>query len=336
MLKKLLIFVFIASIACIGEVFGQTGEESTKRKNFPQFQNPKTKAKPAEKKPETVPEGNPENNEAADFQSRSVASKTLEIARKATSAAVSPTDIYRVGPGDVLFINLPDAPAGGSTYYTVLNDGTIEFPLAGGMIPVGGKTTDEIEELLKEKIKLLENPQLNVRVRDHSSHRISVFGLVEKAGEKYLQREAVPLFVVRAEAVVQPKANRVTVRRKNAEIESFDLGEATSENILIFPGDIVEFSYYESSSEKSTVPQFYYIGGEVRSVGQKDFIPGITLTQAILASGGLVKSKVKKVIIRRKNSEGLLEPAEFDLKLIKNGKIPDPLLEAGDTIEVGN
>lgn len=59
------------------------------------------------------------------------------------------------------------------------------------------------------------------------------------------------------------------------------------------------------------------------------------MTQAILASGGLRKSSVRKVIVRRKNQEGMLSPLEFDLNAIKNGNQVDPVLQAGDTIEVG-
>jgi hypothetical protein len=32
----------------------------------------------------------------------------------------------------------------------------------------------------------------------------------------------------------------------------------------------------------------------------------------------------------------LLAPTNYDLKAIKDGKIADPALEAGDTIEIGN
>ena len=60
------------------------------------------------------------------------------------------------------------------------------------------------------------------------------------------------------------------------------------------------------------------------------------MTQAILVSGGLRKDGIKKIIIRRKNTEGLLVSVEYNLKLIKDCKVPDPLLKAGDTIEVGN
>ena len=60
------------------------------------------------------------------------------------------------------------------------------------------------------------------------------------------------------------------------------------------------------------------------------------MTQAILESGGLKKSSIRKVVIRRKNGDGLLVPTEFDLKSIKDGKIADPVLQIGDTIEIGN
>jgi protein involved in polysaccharide export with SLBB domain len=200
------------------------------------------------------------------------------------------------------------------------------------MVAVQDLTTEDIEDLLKEKIKLYENPQVSVKVREHASHRITVFGLVEKAGEKYMQREAIPLYVVRAEAIVQSNASPVVIKRANSDTEKIDLKDPKSEDILVFPGDIVEFKSVILINAQ--VPQFYYIGGNVGSVGQKDFYQGITLTQAILASGGLKKPIVKSVIIRRKNAKGLLSPIEFDLKAIKDGKQPDPILQAGDTIEI--
>ncbi|MEZ5425665.1 MAG: polysaccharide biosynthesis/export family protein [Pyrinomonadaceae bacterium] len=341
---KIPLVLIALALSLPGLTFGQTEDEGSKRINFRYSQNPKTKTKPVESGENAPAETSASKNlsdvqndsESRDFDSRSVASKTLEVAKKSRTASLPLTEIYRVGVGDILFISLRNAPAGGSTYFTVLNDGTIDYPIAGGMIPVAGKTTDEIEEILREKVKLFENPQINVKVREHSSHNISVLGLVEKPGEKYLQREAVPLFVVRAEAIVQPKANRVTVRRAGGDMESFELKGEANENILIFPGDIVEFGYNEKVGRAEEIPLYYYIGGEIRTAGQKDFHPGLTLSQAILASGGLTRSRVKTVVIRRKNKEGFLESTEYDLNEIKNGKAPDPLLEAGDTIEVGN
>lgn len=361
--NKIIPSILILLFSIAGNIFAQTPESTPKKINFGYSRNPKTNVKQNEggseqknvqteteisslsetsvQKNEIENKGLDENknsdeNKNAEFESRSVASKTFDVAKRAVkNAPVSPTEIYKVGISDILFISLQNAPSGSTTYFTVLNDGTIDYPLAGEMVSVQGLTTEEIENYLREKIKVVENPQVTVRVREHSSHSISVLGLVEKPGEKFLQREAIPLFVVRAEAIVKPNANRVIIRRANSVTETFDLNLINYEDVLVFPGDIIEFTNYVEPKTVAQTPQFYYIGG-VRSDGQKDFYKGITLTQAILASGGLVKTKVKTVIIRRKNSEGLLESTEYNLNEIKDGKIPDPTLEAGDTIEVEN
>lgn len=324
--------------AAVDNVRAQTEQTTPKKVNFGYSQNPKTKTKVVENNQTPVP---PEQNQAnytsdKQFESRSIASKTLEVAKRANIAVAAPTEIYKVGIGDVLFISLQNAPAKDSTYFTVLNDGTIDYPLAGEMVSVNGLTSEEIEDTLKEKVKLYENPQISVKIREHASHKITVLGLVEKAGEKYLQREAMPLFAVRAEAVVQSKAGIAVIKRANSTTETVDLKDPKSDDVLIFPNDIIEFKFSESSVEAGNAPQFYYIGGNIALAGQKDFHPGLTLTQAILASGGLKKAAVKKVIIRRKNQAGTLSPIEFDLNSIKDGKQPDPLLRAGDTIEINN
>ena len=328
-LSKITLLAFVLGLAA-GDVLAQTEQQSTpKQVNFAYSQNPKTKTRSDHNLPTA------ETNKP--FESRSIAGKTLEIIKRAnTSAAVAPTEIYKVGVGDVLFISLQNAPAKDSTYFTVLSDGTIDYPLASEMVSVNGLTDEEIEDLLKEKVKLYENPQISVKIREHASHKITVLGLVEKAGEKYLQREAMPLFAVRAEAVVQSKAGIAVIKRANSETETIDLKDAKSDDVLIFPNDIVEFKSSDVFAEDENVPKFYYIGGNIASAGQKEFHQGLTLTQAILASGGLKKATVKRVIIRRKNQAGLLSPIEFDLNSIKGGKQPDPILRAGDTLEIIN
>ncbi len=323
----------------------QTEQIAPRKVNFGYSQNPKTKQKKdnsankefaaiESEKAEKQIEVENQSVETPEFESRSLASKTLQIAKRANDAAISPTEIYKIGVKDVLFISLQNAPARASTYFTVLDDGTIDYALAGEMTSVAGLTTDEVENLLKEKIKLYENPQISVKVREHASHSVWVLGMVEKAGEKYLQREAMPLYIIKAEAVIQPKANLAVIKRVNSESENIDLTDSKADDVLIFPGDVVEFKTNEYTENDPNVPQFYYIGGNVMSAGQKEFHRGLTLTQAILASGGLKKTGINKVVIRRKNQNGLLSPLEFNLSFIKDGKQPDPILRAGDTIEV--
>ncbi|MCD9188092.1 MAG: polysaccharide biosynthesis/export family protein [Pyrinomonadaceae bacterium] len=336
LLGKFTLPVIAMTLAISSSVSAQTEEQPIKKVNFRYSQNPKTRSnnnETASKNTEkaSVTPALPEIEKIENTEPKpSIARKTFEIAKK--SAAIAPTEIYKVGIGDVLFINLQNAPKS-STYYTVLNDGTIDYPLAGEMLSVSGLTTEEIEDLLKEKIKLFENPQISVKVRDYSSHTISVIGLVERAGEKKLQREAIPLYVVRAESLVKPEAVNAVIRRSDSKVETVNLTDQNADNILIFAGDIVEFTGEKMPSNSSS-NAFYFIGGEIINGGQKEFHEGLTLTQAVLASGGL-KKNVKKVIVRRKNNEGLLIAYEYNLKAIKEGKSPDPVLLAGDTIEIG-
>ena len=267
-------------------------------------------------------------------KSDSTLGKTPLSVKRKDSAALPPSAIYKIGVGDILFISLENASSNESTYYTVLPNGEIDYPLAGAMVAVKGLTTDEIENVLQKKIKLYENPQVSVKIREHNSHTYTVLGMVEKPGEKVLQREAYPLLIVRAEAVIKPTADRAIIKRSDSQTETLDLKDEKSDDVLIFPGDIVEFGSTETAANQEK--QFYYVGGEIISGGQKDFYKGITLTQAILASGGLKKQSVKKVVIRRRNEAGMLTPTNCDLKVIKDGKAADPPLEAGDTIEIGN
>ena len=348
LVKTILIFLFFGGFVFVNQAQAQDSQPQERKINFGYSRNPKTKVKtpivesnsttsaemPSETEEKLATVEN-KNETTTDFESRSAAKKTLEIAKK-NSPAASPTEIYKVGIGDVLFINLQNTPSKSSNYFTVLNDGTIDYPLVGEMIPVADLSVEEIEDLLREKIKLYESPQVTVKVREYASHSIKVFGLVEKPGEQFMQREAKPLFVVRAEAIVQSKANRAVIKRSNSTTETFDLNDPKYEDVLVFAGDIVEFNYSADEEKSTAKPKYYYIGGNVNLLGQKDFYTGITLTQAILASGGVRRGNAKKVTVRRKNEEGLLKSFEYNLKAIKDGKEPDPLLEAGDTIEVEN
>ena len=342
-LKNIIINCLLIAFAAVGNTFAQTQNSNAKIVNFQYSQNPKTNSKIENQKTNTNSELkiNVENsgdiqNKDSSFESRSVASKTMEIAKRADKTATSPTETYKIGLGDILIISLQNAPGNTANYFTVLSDGSIDYPLAGEMVSVQGLTEEEIEDLLKEKIKLYENPQVIVKVREFASHTFTVLGLVEKPGEKFLQREALPLYAVRAEAITQPGATFAIIKRSNSETEKISLADPKSDEVLIFTGDIVEFKSGEVEKINNQLQQFYYIGGNVNSAGQKDFHQGLTLTQAILASGGLRKSNVKKVIIRRKNQEGMLSSLEFDLNAIKGGNQIDAVLQAGDTIEIGN
>lgn len=324
-------------------IAGDAAAQNTKPVNFGYSQNPKIRTKPVETARNTVSErpsaatSNLSNNQVASpapvTPPPSIAAKTMEIAKKANPVKVAPTDIYKVGAGDVLLINLQNASKA-SSYFTVLNDGKIDYPLAGEMVFVGGMTVEEIEDVLREKIKLYEDPRVSVKVREYGSHTVTITGLVENSGDKNIQREAVPLFVIKAGAVVQPKATHAIIKRAGMKDVAVQLKDPVADGTLIYPGDWVEFSANSAGGDAAAA--FYFIAGEVAAAGQKDFHEGLTLSQAIVASGGMKRPNIKKAVIRRKNEAGFLVPLEFSLKSIKDGKQADPQLQPGDTVEIGN
>lgn len=240
-----------------------------------------------------------------------------------------PTELYKVGVGDVLFIEVANV-AQGHGYYTVRDSGTIDFQLAGGEVIVADKTADAIARELAGRITLFTDPRVDVKVREYGSHKVMVTGLVDHPGEKSLQREAIPLYVIRAEASVKPAAGRVLVTRAPLlKPEIYSLKEAATDDVLIFPGNTIEF--IEAEQARSV----YFISGNVIAPGQKELVNGQTLYQAITAAGGS-KGPAKRGVIRRKSSNGVLTVSEYDLKAIRNGKLPDPVLSVGDVIEIGN
>jgi protein involved in polysaccharide export with SLBB domain len=347
-LQKIFALSFLLAGALFGaEISAQTNVDASVRRNSPFAPNPKRKAEivkqnssvaeretlPAQNAEEKFVETANEENPEPEFEKQTIAGKTIEIARKRAVLSTAPTEIYRVGAGDVLDIKILNSPAKNSTLFTVLANGTIDYPLAGEPVTVEDLTPEEIENLLAEKVKLYENPEITVSVRDFAARKISVLGLVERPGTKALRRVAIPLYAILAEAIPLSSAEKVTILR-GADKQTITVGLEDDET-LVYADDIIRV-VAEDAKNSLNRTKFYFIGGSVVSGGQKDFHEGITLTQAILASGGLKKSSTRKATIRRRNSEGLLESKDFDLKTIKDGKLADPQLQAGDLIEIDN
>jgi protein involved in polysaccharide export with SLBB domain len=250
----------------------------------------------------------------------------------ATPDEASLVKTYRVGVGDVLDIRLMNTPTTRSTLYTVMEGGLIEYPLAGGPITVSGLTTEEINARLSAELKrraVNQNPnEIVVSVRDFASHNVVIGGLVNNPGMRILHREAVPLYVVLADAQPRIEASRAMIMRASGQV-SIDLTDPAQMNVLVRPGDVITVS--------AKPPQFYYLGGKIMTPGQKPFQQGITLVQAVLAAGGLLdRTSGDAIDISREGEGGRLTTTRYKLKDIRSGKVPDPRLQPGDRIEISH
>ncbi len=152
------------------------------------------------------------------------------------------TSFYKIGVGDTIFVNLVNT-TGASGNYTVRSDGTILLSIVGSAVQVAGKTTASAAGTIARLINVYSNPQVEVKVSRFGSHKVEVFGLVERSGEKSIQREAIPLYVIKADAGVDPKASKVILKRAGrTTADILNLADAATDDVLILPGDSVEFA----------------------------------------------------------------------------------------------
>lgn len=269
--------------------------------------------KPSEKLPEKAPEK---------------AVETSDEVNAAAAKELALTKIYRVGPNDVLDLRINDNTSQ-STLFTITASGLLEHPMLAEPLPAGGLTTDEISSRFESELKrraLIDNPKVTVGVRDYASHTILVSGLVKDSGTKILRREAIPLYVVVADAQPLPEAARATVlRNESNQTFEVELTESNEMNLLVRPGDVITLH--------PSVTQFVYIGGEVKMPGEKTYRRGLTLTQAIIAAGGLTP-KAKEARLGRDDGKGFLAVTPYKLKDIESGKVQDPLVKPGDRITI--
>ena len=211
----------------------------------------------------------------------------------------------------------------------VTPSGLLEHPILATPIQVSGLTVEQIRARLEADLKrraVNENPRVMVGVREYLSHAIIVSGIVKDPGTKLLRREAIPLYVVIADAQPAPEAGRATlVRHKTGEVVIVDLSKPVEMNMLVRSGDVI--------TVQANPKQFFYVGGEVKAPGELEFRPGLTLTQAILTAGGLSREP-KNAHIARASDKGFLASTRYKLKDINTGKVEDPLIQPGDRITV--
>jgi protein involved in polysaccharide export with SLBB domain len=252
-------------------------------------------------------------------------------AATALTPAASLVSVYRIGIGDVLDIRLLNMPeTKQSTLYTVVAGGVLDYPMLHDPLTVAGMTTEELAAQLVAELRhrgIYDRPQVRVSVREYASHAVLVSGLVGDPGTKILRREAIPLYVVIAEAQPRPEAGRaVVVSHATGQSFTVDLNDAAALNTLVQAGDVINLTVRP--------PEFFYVGGEINSPGQKDFHYGMTLTQAVLASGGVSRLAGERVRVARQGADGRLVSTEYNLKQIEDGLVPDPPVQSGDRIEV--
>lgn len=247
---------------------------------------------------------------------------------------------YRIGPNDLLQvlvwdhpelslqgtaadINNPSAGALASANpgvgIRVNSQGVMFFPFIG-LLPVGGKTVDEVREMIKNALsRYVQDPQVDVRVIGFRSKKVHVGGEVREARD--IPITDVPLRVMDAitaaggfqatagagggfyaaagaGTTLKPDLDDVRVIRNGKQIsvsllDIYDRGHL-EENILLQDGDVVHVPNLDAKK--------IYVMGEVRAAGLQAYERGrLNLAAALQRAGGISQESAEgtRVLVMR-------------------------------------
>lgn len=254
-------------------------------------------------------------------------------------------DRYRIGFQDTIEVQVFRHPELSQTV-NINPDGTVRLFRIDNPVVAVCKTERELAYTIETLYKnYLRSPRVNVRAVEQRSQPFAVIGAVQKPGSFYLNKKVrlIQLISLAGGFDVENAGRKVQVARignisgcgadvddENKEVEflSFNLKDIIEgkQNPWMEPGDIVSVLEAEEA----------YVVGDVVEPAKIELKGATTLTQAIAIAKGLSRNaKTDKVIIQRQESGSPIKTELFfDLKDIRDKKIPDPELQANDIVVV--
>ena len=269
-----------------------------------------------------------------------LAAATAGAMQVTPSPEPTPSADYRVGPGDVLEVEVFGNPEL-SRNPTVQTNGMVALPLLGE-VAVAGLTTADIKARLTELLgrDYLVNPQVDVRVKEYNSQFVTVAGEVTTPGRRPLRGGQSRLIDVLVEAGgLTPRASgELIVSRADG---AFEGGARTMRVVLgapvLTPEEEHRLQIPLKAGDVITASPKYYVTveGEVVRPGRYVLDTALTVSGAVSSAGGLTRFGKQRVDVRRIDpTTGTVTVFQVDLKAVRKGKKPDPPLQANDTISV--
>lgn len=167
-------------------------------------------------------------------------------ARAADAVAVDPRE-YKIGPEDVLDINVWKNPELSRERVPVRPDGKISHPLIND-IEVAGLTTNQVKAEVTQRLsRFIENPEVAVVVREIHSPKVSVSGNVRMPGYFEVKTTDVTVLdmLARAQGLNEfaDKGSIKVIRRGQSGAIDFKYNDAINgrngANFIVQPGDVI-------------------------------------------------------------------------------------------------
>jgi len=257
---------------------------------------------------------------------------------------------YRIGPGDVLSINVRKSPELSVDAVRVDQRGMIRIPMIEGDVSAACRTESDLaDQITKLYMEYKRNPNVSVYVRDFQSRPVAVIGAINGAGQFRLQRRVRLAELLTFAGGPSSRAGRIVniihtsepyvcpgvpvdpkIAPGSDSISVFKLDDTLKgkedANPFVAAGDIVSVPDAE---------QVFIIGHVVQPQAIALHDKQITISKAIAMSGGPARdaSTSHVRIIREIGDQGKQEML-VDLKAVMKQKAPDIILAPNDIVEV--
>jgi polysaccharide biosynthesis/export protein len=224
---------------------------------------------------------------------------------------------YRLAAGDTIRISVYQSAD--LTLETRLTEaGTISYPLLGS-VALAGLTVSEAEKRIADGLRngnFVKQPQVSVAVQQVRGNQVSVLGQVGRPGRYPLETGNVQLtdMIATAGGVVPGGADQVVVvgtrngqpYRAEIDLPSVFGPNRRANDLTLQNGDVI---WVERAP-------MIYMYGEVQRPGSLRLERGMTVMQALAASGGLTQRGTERGLrVHRRDAEGkvrIIEPTMTD------------------------
>jgi polysaccharide export outer membrane protein len=234
---------------------------------------------------------------------------------------------YRIGPLDMVQVVVwehPELTSPMGQYQPagqkVTTDGKLFYPYAGEL-QVAGLTAQELRKEITKRLsdKILNDPQVDVRVTGYHSRKAFVSGAVNRPG--YVHFDENPMTIPDVIAYVggfDEKADPSFVQlRRGDKVYNIDYVRAFKENIpidriLVKPGDQLFVPLKEEMERDRKV----YVLGEVNRTGIVRMDNYISLAEALAAAGGVnaMNAAPSDIYVIRNTSKEKIDIYQLDAK----------------------
>jgi polysaccharide export outer membrane protein len=241
---------------------------------------------------------------------------------------------YRLGPGDIITVEVLNENDLTKRNVRIDTDGTFEYPYLD-RVDAKGKTKREVQEYIQTKLvekDVVLRPQVSVEVDAMRQRFVLMLGEIRNPGKIQMMPTMTLLdALTQAGMPLATAGSRVLIQRKVTTADGSPTGEVVNLpdinlNDLLMLKTEANPDLKEDDRISISKAEKFYVSGQVKSSGEQTWEPGMIVRTAILKAGGISEkgsSRRIKIIRIVKGKE-----TKVDVEMTTP-------VQPGDTIEVG-